>query len=85
MTAITWKPVSATMIQSDDVDHTYQISRTPKPVAGRFTYRAWHRPTNLIVSAAECYDEAGDRAAAQAVCKAACEQHLAGAWAGAKS
>lgn len=85
MSTITWKPVTATMIHSDDVDHTYQISRTPKTVAGRFTYRAWHRPTSTIIAAAECFDEAGDRAAAQKLCKEACERHLAGAWAGAKS
>ena len=85
MTAITWKPVTATMIQSDDVDHTYQISRTPKKEHGRYTYRAWHRATSTIVAAAECFDEAGDRAAAISVCKEACVRHLAGAWAGAKS
>lgn len=69
---IIWKPVCETMLQSDDIDATYQISRSNK-VGGRFIYRAWHRKSNRILAAIECVDERGDRAAAIAGCKDACE------------
>jgi hypothetical protein len=74
---ITWKTISDTMLQSDDIDATYQISRSSKQ-GGRFIYRAWHRRTNRILAAIECVDERGDRAAAVRDCKAACEMDARG-------
>ena len=72
---IQFKPVTATMIQSDDVDGTYQISRTPKPEAGKHTYRAWHRPTSKVIWTESVYDEPAERAAALEACKEMCRRH----------
>lgn len=76
--SIVWKPVCATLLQSDDIDATYQISRSPRPEGGRLIYRAWHRQSNRILAAIECADEVGDRAAATKGCKEACEADARG-------
>ena len=68
-----FQPISNTLLQSDDGQ--YQISRGPGPTADKFTYRAWHRPTNTVLAKVDCWDEAGDRAAAVGECKQACANH----------
>lgn len=68
-----FKPVSATMQQSDCGQ--YQISRSPLS-GGKFTYRAWFRPDNKILTTVEACDESGDRAAAVAECQVRCDEHL---------
>jgi len=69
-----WEAVTSTMLQSSD--GRYQISRSPE-AAGKFLYRAWHRPDNTIITTVQCFNESGDRAAAVVECKEACEKHAA--------
>lgn len=64
-------PAGETMSQSED--GVYQISRSPKPEGNCYIYRAWHRPTNKIITTISVYDEPAERAAAQAHCESACE------------
>lgn len=67
-----WESVTQSMLQSGDGN--YQISRGNE-TAGKFTYRAWFRPENKILATVQCFNEAGDRAAATEECKAACLAH----------
>lgn len=69
---LNWEAVTSTMLQSSD--GRYQISRSPE-AAGKFLYRAWHRPDNTIITTVQCFNESGDRAAATEECKAACLAH----------
>ena len=69
-----WVPVTQAMLQSEDSN--YQISRGNE-TAGKFTYRAWYRPENAILTTVQCFNESGDRAAAVVECKEACEKHAA--------
>jgi len=69
-----WEALTSTMLQTSC--KRYQISRGPLE-AGKFTYRAWLRAENKILASVQCYNEAGDRAAAVAECKEACAQHQA--------